>query len=195
MPTPSKNISKKSSAKSAAPIKKAAPKAKPGDKRLGNKFYLQCSKYGRTPLFEDANLLFEQALEYFKLCDDTPFLYEDVSAGKKVITKKQRPYILEGLCNYLNCSVEWFRSNEIRAREKNDEEFIGVFARIRGILYEQKASGAVTGVFNHQIVSRILGIRDAVDGTLDGEIKNKVELTDDQFTKLLNQAKSNKEND
>lgn len=178
MPTPGKNHRKNSSAKSATPPKKTGPKAKPGDKRLGNKFYLQRAKHGRDALFETPELLWQAALEYFALCDKTPFVYEDVSAGRRIATKKQRPYIIEGFCTFCDCSFEWFRKMENTARERGNQGLVDVIARIRGVMYEQKASGAVTGVFNHQIVSKILGIKEAVDLEVNGELKNKVELTE-----------------
>jgi hypothetical protein len=142
----------------------------------GNKFWQIRSKHGRDKLFANPQLLLEAAAEYFEWCDKNPFkAYENkvVSVGdgggsvvQEVSVRKKRPYTMEGLCNYLDCALSYFR--EFR-RTSTDKGFLTVIEKIQQVVYDQQFGGASSGFFNANIISRALGLVDKQDVTSGGE--------------------------
>ena len=127
----------------------------------GNKFFQLRSKHGRDKLFETPELMWEAALEYFQWCEKNP-LFETVWKGTPLQKKKiphLRPYTLQGLCRFLNCNSAYFRQFKTD-KEKCTEAFNTVILNIEELIYDQKFSGAASGFFNANIISRDLGLAD-----------------------------------
>lgn len=133
----------------------------------GNKFWLQRSTHGRDLLFETPTLLWEAACEYFAWCEDNPLIevvhdkLKENGIGDKltmVELPKLRPFTMHGLCIFLDCSTSYFRT--FKSEQKDKEDFLSVITRIEEIIYNQKFSGAATGFFNANIISRDLGLTD-----------------------------------
>lgn len=164
---------------------KAAAKAKPGDKRLGNKFWQIRTKHGRDRLFASPELLMGAAVEYFQWCDDNPFketvvqkikINRDKEIIKLVEVPKMRPYTMQGLCSFLNCNTVYFNQFEYALKEKKeltptDEGFSKAITCIRETIYNQKFSGAAAGFLNANIIARDLGLVDKKQQEHSGEIK------------------------
>lgn len=79
---------------------------------------------------------------------------------------------MHGLCIYLDCNVCYFKDFKAMLRDKTakkDKDFSLIIARIEGIMYNQKFTGAAAGFLNPSIICRDLGLVDKKDLTTDGE--------------------------
>jgi len=143
-------------------------KAKPGDKRLGNQFWKLQSRHGRKKLYESPKLLWEAACEFFKWCDNHPWVKtEKITRGDKIELREypvQRPYTLEGWCMYSNASRSWWSE----FKNAKHDGFLEVTTRVDEVIYRQKLEGATVGTFNANIVARDLGLADKKEHTGEG---------------------------
>jgi hypothetical protein len=134
-----------------------------------NKFWLLRSKHGKDKLFTTPELMWEAACEYFEWCDNNPFHETkpmSVSLGQgggssveMVIIPIKRPFTLQGLCLYLDCSSSYFRSFKSTIKPE-DKDYLTIIEKIEETIYDQKFSGAAAGFFNANIISRDLGLAD-----------------------------------
>lgn len=141
----------------------------------GNRFWELRSKHGRDKLFATPELLWEAACEYFEWCEENPWSKNEAVksgdlAGTIISIPTERPYTLQGLCRYLNCSTEYLKNFEANNKDSND--FMPVITRIREAIYQQKFEGAAVGLFNANIIARDLGLADKKDHTSNGETMN-----------------------
>lgn len=147
---------------------------------VGNEFWKLRSKHGREKLFASPELMWEAACEYFQWCQDNPLEEEDYRGkdAKKVTLKKMRPFTMEGLCRYLDCSTGYFRTFKLTA----SEDFLAVITRIEETIYDQKFTGAAAGFLNANIISRDLGLADKrqLDATVS-EKKEVFKIGDQEF--------------
>jgi hypothetical protein len=139
---------------------------------VGNQFWKLRSKHGRDRLFANAKDLWEAACEYFDWCDNNPFHKSEAKTVNIGDYQSQieiaqlpvmRPYTLHGLCSYLDCNTDYFSHFETDLKGKEGaeyEDFRRVITRIREVIYNQKFSGAASGFFNANIISRDLGLAD-----------------------------------
>ena len=129
----------------------------------GNKLW-QLRKFdGRKPIFETPDQLWERACEYFDFIDNNPILKTDFKGkdNEMVQYDLQRPYTWHGLYVYLNvCNLDHY---------KTKTDFSDVLTRIGNIMYCQKFEGASSGIFNHAIIARDLGLTEKFDHTSKGE--------------------------
>lgn len=140
----------------------------------GNKYWQLADPdmIGRPRIFPTPKDLLQQAYEYFKWIDENPIVTKKIThtdKGKYVNSEYlQRPYKWSGLYVYLNVT------DLKRYREK--EEFVHVLTHIDNIIKTQKFEGAASGVFNHNIIARDLGLKDEskTDITTKGE---KINIT------------------
>ncbi len=148
----------------------------------GNEYYKLRSKDGRDKIFETPEELINACNEYFEWCLNTPLYEAQIVKGnrieqseipttnekgktEKVKSKttipydianvpKMRPFTLQGLCNFIDISVEGFKLYEER------EDFIGVTTRVRQIIENHQFEGASAGMLNANIIARKLGLAD-----------------------------------
>jgi hypothetical protein len=134
---------------------------------IGNKFWELRSKHGRDKLFATPKLLWEAACEYFDWCDNNPLIETDFRGkdADRVEIPKQRPYTLHGFCLYVDASTGYLRE----FKKDCSKDFVSVVTRIEETIYNQKFSGAASGFFNANIISRDLGLQDKTDVTTGGE--------------------------
>lgn len=158
---------------------------------VGNEYYKLRSKDGRDKIFPTPEALIDAANEYFEWCVNSPMMEAQIvkasqtettslpvtdSKGKEKTVKskttvpyvianvpKMRPFSLEGLCNYIDISVDGFKLYQER------EDFIGVTTRIRQIIDTQQFEGASAGFLNPNIIARKLGLADKQDHTTNGK--------------------------
>jgi hypothetical protein len=130
---------------------------------VGNQFWKARAKHGRDKLFETPELLWEAACEYFQWCDENPLPEEKAFAYQGAIYKdtisKLRAYTMGGLCLFLDCTEDYFRSFKSQDRV-NKNDFITVINKIESIVYNQKFTGAAADLLNANIISRELGLAD-----------------------------------
>jgi hypothetical protein len=126
--------------------------------------------------------MWEAACEYFQWCQDNPLLEIDF-VGKdatQVARPKMRAFTLQGLCLYLDANTVYFHHFEDQIKGREDQEskdFRQIITRIRETIYNQKFSGAASGLFNHNIIARDLGLVDKREE--DNRTKIKVTIPDD----------------
>lgn len=104
----------------------------------------------------------DKCCEYFEWVDDNPWMKnEAIKSGERVgeiiQIPTQRPYSIEGLCNYLDMSVQTF---DRYSKEVDYETYWGVSLRVREIIDNQHFEGGMVGAFNANIVTRKLGLAD-----------------------------------
>lgn len=144
----------------------------------GHQFWKLSSRHGRKKLFSTPELLWEAACEYFQWCDDNP-LQEDTIQKRKVdnqseaiehhTVNKMRPYTMQGLALYLNCSVEYLKNFEQNNKDANI--FMPIITRIRETVYNQKFTGAASGFFSTNIIARDLGLSDKREYNIEASKK------------------------
>ncbi|TNE74984.1 DNA-packaging protein [bacterium] len=133
----------------------------------GNQLYKLRSKDGKDKVFEKPEDLFNACNEYFEWCEENPLQEEVVFHSQGNITKttvaKRRPFTLNGLCIFIDISLDGFYLYEKR------DDYVGVTKKVREIIYNQKFEGAASGFFNANIIARDLGLADKSDITSQGE--------------------------
>ena len=140
-------------------------KAKEGDKRIGNKFWLQRSKHGRDKIFKTPEIMLEAAYDYFDFQSEQKWEKTDFRGkeSKEVKIPVSSPFTLTGLCIYLGVNTVYFTQFEGTLKDKTDEtskEFSKVITHIREVIFTQKYEGAAVGAYNANIISRDLGLID-----------------------------------
>ena len=83
-----------------------------------------------------------------------------------------RPFTIGSLCIFLDIS------DQTLADYGKRDDFIGIVERIKKIIYEQKFSGAATGLLNSNIIARDLGLKDSSET----DITSKGERIETTFT-------------
>lgn len=141
----------------------------------GNQLWKIRAKHGRDKLFATPELMWEAACDYFKWCDENPWYKNEPiksgdMAGETMKVATQRPYTMQGLCVFLDCSASYFRSFKSTLQEK-DKDFLTIINKIEEFVYNQKFEGASVGAFNANIIARDLGL------TEKKEIENSGNIT------------------
>lgn len=127
---------------------------------------------GKPPAFKSPQEMKERAFEYFnwlkenQLHEQKPFssqgevIYGDIF--------KMRPATQQGLCIFLNIGVSTWHDY------KKKEEYSEVTSIIESVMYEQKFSGAATGLLNANIIARDLGLKDSAEIEHSGNVNHEV---------------------
>lgn len=147
----------------------------------GNKFWELRSKHGRDKLFATPELLWEAACEYFQWIEENPLIEKDWKGKEaaEVEILHTRPYTYQGLCMYLDANVQYFNQFESSLKDKTDEiskDFSTIVTRIRETIYRQKFEGASCGFYNATIISRDLGLREAIDQNVNDRREDQSKL-------------------
>jgi len=139
---------------------------------IGNQFWKQRSKHGRDKIFKTPQDLWDAACEYFESIDNNPYHKAEAktvnigdyqSQVEIVSLPVMKPYTIQGLCRFLDTNTGFFNEFEQAEKAKKTKEakdFSVILTRIREIIYEQKFSGAASGFFNGNLITRDLGIAD-----------------------------------
>jgi hypothetical protein len=129
-------------------------------------------KMGAPPVFDTKEALWAKAQEYFEYCDNTPIKVKDW-VGKDAIQvdrPKPTPYSLAGFCVFAGASRNWFKELRKAKKEKGDHDFLAVCSLIEDICFNQQYNGATTGIYNHNIVSRALGLSEQTEQKITGAV-------------------------
>lgn len=102
----------------------------------------------------------------------------ELMIGQLVAVPIGKPFTIHGLCNYIDCSIEYFRQFKQSEAAKNDKDFSRVIRKIEQVIYQQKFEGAAVGAYNANIIARDLGLRDAqeITGANGGPIENQLKV-------------------
>ena len=139
-------------------------------------------KRGRPRKFKPIELL-EEFKNYIQDRMSNPIIEKEEENGKTGIhpncktKEKKHPQLLSvaDFCVFLGCSRNWW--NEL------PDEFLGVKAHISTYIDNFQLKGASIGVFNANIVSRLLGLKDKTEFS-GGGIILRVE-TDQETTEMI----------
>lgn len=120
------------------------------------------TKIGKPKVFKTPKELWDKACEYFKWCDEHPWIVIDAAKGgdrfgEHVEIPTARPYTISGLCIFLNCDEKTLYNYETA---EGYQEFFPVTHAIKNVIYTQKFEGATVGAFNANIIARDLGLVD-----------------------------------
>ena len=141
---------------------------------MGNKFWELRSKHGTDKLFASPLMLWDAATEYFEWCENNPLISVEY-VGKdatRVEVPKMRPFTLQGLCSYLGCNTQYFKTFR-NAKRVDREDFDTIITRIEETIYNQKYTGAAAGFLKEGIVIRDLGLSDKKEIEVPNKIKVK----------------------
>jgi hypothetical protein len=130
---------------------------------LGNQFWKLRSKHGRDKLFATPALLWEAAIEYFEWYEENPLSEAKAFAfqGEIIMATlpKMRAMTLSGLCLYLHCNEQYFKTFKAQLPE-GEKDFNTVIEQIETTIYNQKFQGAAADLLNANIIARDLGLAD-----------------------------------
>lgn len=149
----------------------------------GNEWWRQRSKHGRDKLFETPELLLDAAYEYFKNCDENPWVKTKKSSfdkgefsGESIEeTPVQKPYTKSGLFLYLDCSETWLTN----FKKEASIDFLRVIEHIENIIITQQTEGATVGAFNANIIARMLGLSEKTE--LNAKIETVQPITKEEI--------------
>jgi hypothetical protein len=116
---------------------------------------------GGVVVSRTADDLWENAIAYFKWCDDHPIkspktVYVGRQAGAEITERYNRPYSVKGLCLHCGITEEYLR--DIRAQKDRTSLYYLVISRILYIIYTQNYELAAVGVLNAQFISKALNM-------------------------------------
>ncbi len=143
----------------------------------GNKFWMHRSKHGYDRKFTPETL-WAAACEYFEWAEDNPIISKELVKfqleSTLVEVPKMRAMTLAGLYRFVGLSESTFLNYE------KVPEYKDTIDLIRGVIFEQKFTGAAAGELNQAIIARELNLADKKDHTSsDGSMTprpTKIEL-------------------
>ena len=154
----------------------------------GNKYWMVRLKDGREKDYTPEELA--DAIEaYFDWCDNNPIDKVDVvksgmDAGKLLYIPTVRPYLIEGLCDFLHISIQTFYNYE---KAKGYEDYFEVTAYARNRVFTQNLTYGYTGAFDSALVARKLGLAERKE--LNGSI-GIASLTSDELKAAKDQLEA-----
>ena len=121
-----------------------------------NEFWKLRSKHGRDKIFQSPDMLWEAAKEYFEHTSQREWLKTEFHGkdATKCNVPTQAPFLLQTLWIFIGITkTTWYEYKKL-------EEFKEVIARIEQIITAQKLEGALVGAYQATITSRIEGLKD-----------------------------------
>lgn len=122
-----------------------------------NEYWKLRKSHGRPRKYETPEELWEAACAYFEWATKTPIMKTEISAGKKIETKRARPFLKKALCVHLGISLPTFE------KYKESEDLSEIAETIDEVIWVQKFEGAAVGIFSPSIITRELGLADKRD--------------------------------
>lgn len=133
----------------------------------GNSYWKQRLSHGRKHKIKTPAQLLDGAYDYLKYLEENPFqmptpvAYKGEAYNHEV--PKMRAPTLQGLWVHLGIGRQaWYDM-------KDRDGFAEVCAHIEDTFFDLKFQGAASGLLNHAIIARDLGLVDKQDVTSDGQ--------------------------
>ena len=156
------------------------------------KFWVDKSTFGRKPTFEEPEMLWDAACQYFNWIEMFPLWEAKLVSfqGSSTIERvpKMRAMTIGGFCIFADICVDYFW--ELNATEK----YSSVCKAIQIAIREQKFGGAAADLLNASIIARDLGLaeRREITGLEGGPIKTENEAPAlDKMSALLDKLSQN----
>lgn len=141
--------------------------AKPGDKRLGNKFWEARYNHGRKPKIATPAKLWSACVEYFEWVESNPLFGVEVvkfqGEGYDHPVPHMRAPTMQGLWIFLGIGKSTWHD------WKKRKGFPDVMERVEGVMFDLKFSGAAAGLLNANIIARDLKLTEHTDHTTAGK--------------------------
>ena len=155
----------------------------------GNQYAKGCKTSGKPLAFDTPDKWRKAIDSYFDWCDNNPIDKVDVvksgmDAGKLLYIPTVRPYLIEGLCDYLNISMQTFYNYE---KAKGYEDYFEITAYARNRVFTQNLTYGYTGAFDSALVARKLGLAERKE--LNGSI-GIASLTSDELKAAKDQLEA-----
>lgn len=152
----------------------------------GNRFWEARATSGRKPIFANPDQLWNSACEYFKWVEDNPLMETKGFAFQGVVTMeefpKMRAMTIQSLCMFLDIGTQTLDDYEAR------EDFSGIVKHIKGVIYEQKFTGAAADLLNSNIIARELGLSEKRDhSSTDGTMSPSRNLSDEELMRIASE--------
>lgn len=158
----------------------------------GHPLWPDPEKFRNPKIFKEPEDLLEAAIQYFQWCSNNPLIKKDFirsgeSAGTIVDLETDRPYLIEGFCNYVGITTQTFDNY---SKKKEYEKFFGVCRAIRETIFRQNLEGGLSGGFNAMLVARKLGIQDKIQSVIDDKRKEIDDLfpTEEELTEKKDES-------
>lgn len=146
----------------------------------GNNWWERRAKHGRDKIFASADVLMKELVAYVKWNEENPEkraeLVKYEGEAKEETVSVKRLMSIKAFCIYLGVGSTYFRDFRAALRVKDpakltqeDMDFSAVINVIDDVIETQQLSGAASGFFNGNIISRLIGLVDRKDITTDGE--------------------------
>lgn len=128
---------------------------------------------GHPRAFKTPDEMWNKAVDYFEWASNKYILQDKAykmkdgpQSGDRIehdFIAHRRPFTIEGLCAFLNIgSSTWYGYGD----EAKYPEYSDTFKKITDIMFEQKFSGAAVGIYNGNIITRILNLSDSQNITV-----------------------------
>lgn len=142
----------------------------------GNRFWEARSSHGRKPIFEDADTLWDAAVEYFEWVEENPLWENKVAQFQGDVidmpSAVMRAMTLDGLHLFLGMTDQTWINYRTR------EGFLEVTTAVDKVIRDQKFSGAAAGLLNASIIARDLGLREATSNEHSGPNGGPIGVSD-----------------
>lgn len=156
----------------------------------GNQFWKLRSKHGRDKLFATPELLLESAFEYFQWCDDNPLIKKETTKSDKGYIEKEipmpRPYTKDAFYLYIGCSDKWL----VNFKKTCNNDFLTVIEEIEKTITTNQLIGATVGMYNANIIARLIGLKEQTEST-NVNINKEVKELSDEDIKRIDEALNN----
>jgi hypothetical protein len=155
----------------------------------GIQYWKLRAKHGPDRLFGDADLLWEEACEYFDWCDRHPRNKVEIVKYCKHYEKAEIPlgrmYSMQGLTRYLGVSDSYFRTVKAGLRDRIEKgkarpseiELLSAIENIERTIQTDQIEGAAVGIYSGSLVNRINGLSDHVN-VMNSQAVVKVSVRD-----------------
>lgn len=144
---------------------------------------LQGRGFGRPPKYETAEQLWETIMGYFKWVKSNPLKVAEVKSFKDDswdhMKPVQRPMTIVGMCTFLGIDDSTWRGWRDPKGRGYRADFSAIIERAERIIRDQKLEGALAGLYNPTIVSRVLGLSEQVD--VKGTVNINIGAGDDEL--------------
>lgn len=164
----------------------------------GNNFWTKRAKHGRDTIFSDPEAMQSAAYEYFvyeskQVQKRQEAIKGGEFAGQLVAVTINNPFTLFGLCIFLGVNTRYF--NDFEEKLKNDKlredltpqqleinkDFSYVVTHIRDVIDKQKIDGALVGIYNAGLTSKLTGLIDRTETSIKG-VKDGPAIKIEQIT-------------
>lgn len=99
---------------------------------------------------------------------------------KQISISREKPFTWDGFEIWLRTKKIIVRLADYKAdKDSRYSKYAYIIHAIGMEIYEDKMTGAITGIYQHNIIARDLGLRDNKDITTDGEKITKLDFTVD----------------